>query len=281
MSAKLLGTYFVSGIPVSRRPMLWLPMGAAKSETRCHRSIAFHFSNIYRTGQIAQILGCKLGLRSHSYAPQTPSTRICRRSGPLPPTLDSTRGGFSVARFRSSMLTFAPTSARMQSRCSAVFSKFGGFCRVTVPRADMVFFLCRHRLGCPDLPGSEHHPRAAVHHIATSTAIGPTNPRTFLVFSCRLWEHMRTTFRWSSTGPCFSPVRIARFARLKTTCLSHTTSPSLWVRPSPLNRFKHFPRRLGMLPESKLRSRTGVRYWDCVAPICADITRSCHASLPF
>lgn len=95
--------------------------------------------------------------------------------------LNSTRGGFSVARFRSSTLTIAATSAKIQSRCPAV-SKFGGFCRVTIKRADVKPFVCRHRPGRPYLPGSEHQPRAADHHIAIPTTTGPTNPRIFLVF---------------------------------------------------------------------------------------------------
>lgn len=87
---------------------------------------------------------------------------------------------FSVARFRSSTLTIAATSAKIQSRCPAV-SKFGGFCRVTIWRADVKPFVCRHQPGRPYLPGSEHQPRAADHHIAIPTTTGPTNPRIFLV----------------------------------------------------------------------------------------------------
>lgn len=176
MDAKLLGTCPVSRM-LSGRPARWLRMWPNNPRTVIFPLGRCTLLECLAIGQIAQIPGCKLSLRSHTHAPQTPIPHSCRQS---PRTLNSTRGGFSVARFRSSTLTIAATSAKIQSRCPA-FSKFGGFCRVTIWRADVKPFVCRHRPGRPYLPGSEHQPRAADHHFAVPTTTGPTNPRIFLV----------------------------------------------------------------------------------------------------
>lgn len=71
MAAKLLGTCPVSRI-LSGRPARWLRMWPNNPRTVIFPLGHCTLLECLANGQIAQMPGCKLSLRSHTHAPQTP-----------------------------------------------------------------------------------------------------------------------------------------------------------------------------------------------------------------